>query len=212
MEMRWKVITTLLGLAVIAAVAAGPIMSNVEHPDYQVIQASGDIEVRQYEPVIIAEVEVTGDRKDSINNGFRLLADYIFGNNTIDQDISMTAPVTQQAQEQNTKIAMTAPVQQKANGNRWKISFIMPSEHSLESLPTPNNDVVKIKHVAAKKMVAIKFSGTSSDNNILKHEKQLLEFVDSNSLNVSGTPQYAFYNPPFTLPFLRRNEVMLEIR
>ena len=83
-------ITSIIAFILIAGVLAGPVMSNVEKPDYKVVQSEQNIEIRQYKPMIIAEVEVFGKRKDAINDGFRLLADYIFGNNTLEKSISMT--------------------------------------------------------------------------------------------------------------------------
>ena len=188
----------------------GPIMSNnVEQPNYGVLSSStDDIEIRRYAPMVIAEVEVRGAREEAISDGFRLLADYIFGNNTTQQDIAMTAPVQQQA---NKKIAMTAPVQQQSSGDRWKVSFVMPAEYSLATLPEPNNEQVKLKQIPAKDFIAIQFSGTNSKQNITKHERQLLQYIERNNIQTLGSPKYAFYNPPWTLPFMRRNEVMIEI-
>ena len=184
-------------------------MSNVEQPNYDVLSSStDDIEIRQYAPMVIAEVEVRGAREEAISDGFRLLADYIFGNNTTQQDIAMTAPVQQQA---NKKIAMTAPVQQQSSGDRWKVSFVMPAEYSLATLPEPNNEQVKLKQIPAKDFIAIQFSGTNSKQNITKHERQLLQYIERNNIQTLGSPKYAFYNPPWTLPFMRRNEVMIEI-
>lgn len=188
----------------------GPIMSNnVEQPNYGVLSSStDDIEIRRYAPMVIAEVEVRGAREEAISDGFRLLADYIFGNNTTQQDIAMTAPVQQQA---NKKIAMTAPVQQQSSGDRWKVSFVMPAEYSLATLPEPNNEQVKLKQIPAKDFIAIQFSGTNSKQNITKHERQLRQYIERNNIQTLGSPKYAFYNPPWTLPFMRRNEVMIEI-
>ena len=184
-------------------------MSNVEQPNYDVLSSStDDIEIRRYAPMVIAEVEVRGAREEAISDGFRLLADYIFGNNTTQQDIVMTAPVQQQA---NKKIAMTAPVQQQFSGDRWKVSFVMPAEYSLATLPEPNNEQVKLKQIPAKDFIAIQFSGTNSKQNITKHERQLRQYIERNNIQTLGSPKYAFYNPPWTLPFMRRNEVMIEI-
>ena len=201
-------ITSIIALVLIAGVLAGPVMSNVEKPDYKVIQSEQNIEIRQYEPMIIAEVEVDGKREDAIRDGFRLLADYIFGNNTVQQVISMTAPVQQ---KENQKIAMTAPVQQQSMGKSWRMSFVMPSKYKLDSLPVPNNNRVRLKEILTKKFVVIEFSGTNSNENVTKHENQLMNYIEANQINIIGSPKYAFYNAPWTLPFLRRNEVMIEI-
>ena len=201
-------ITSIIALILIVGVLAGPVMSDVEKPDYKVIQSEQNIEIRQYEPMIIAEVEVDGKREDAIGDGFRLLADYIFGNNTVQQVISMTAPVQQ---KENQKIAMTAPVQQQSMGKSWRMSFVMPSKYSMDSLPVPNNNRVRLKEILTKKFVVIEFSGTNSNENVTEHENQLMNYIEANQIKINGSPKYAFYNPPWSLPFLRRNEVMIEI-
>ena len=200
---------TIIGIILIGAVAAGPIMSNVEAPNYDVVTVENNIEIRQYAPMIVAEVQIDGKREDSIGEGFLLLADYIFGNNIAKQDIAMTAPVQQQ---EGNKIAMTAPVQQQKEGGTWQISFVMPSEYSMDTLPKPVNDLVKLKKIPAKQFVVIRFSGTNSDANVEEHEEKLMKYVQSKNILVIGSPKYAFYNPPWTLPFMRRNEVMIEIQ
>ena len=209
MKKKWTMITSIIALILVVGVLAGPVMSNVEKPDYKVIQSEQNIEIRQYEPMIIAEVEVDGKREDAIRDGFRLLADYIFGNNTVQQVISMTAPVQQ---KENQKIAMTAPVQQQSMGKSWRMSFVMPSKYRLDSLPVPNNNRVRLKEILTKKFVVIEFSGTNSNENVTKHENQLMNYIEANQINIIGSPKYAFYNAPWTLPFLRRNEVMIEIK
>ena len=208
MKKKWTMITSIIALILIVGVLAGPVMSDVEKPDYKVIQSEQNIEIRKYEPMIIAEVEVDGKREDAIRNGFRLLADYIFGNNMVQQDITMTAPVQQQ---ESQKIAMTAPVQQQSTGKSWLMSFVMPSKYSMDSLPKPNNDRVRLKEILTTKFVVVDFSGTNSNENIAEHEKQLLNYIEANKLKITGSPKYAFYNAPWTLPFMRRNEVMIEI-
>ena len=208
MKKKWTMITSIIALILIVGVLAGPVMSNVEKPDYKVIQSEQNIEIRQYEPMIIAEVEVDGKREDAIGDGFRLLADYIFGNNTVQQVISMTAPVQQ---KENQNIAMTAPVQQQSTGKSWRMSFVMPSKYSMDSLPVPNNNRVRLKGILAKKFVVIEFSGTNSNENVTEHENQLMNYIEENQIKINDSPKYAFYNPPWSLPFLRRNEVMIEI-
>ena len=208
MKKKWTMITSIIALILIVGVLAGPVMSDVEKPDYKVIQSEQNIEIRQYEPMIIAEVEVDGKREDAIGDGFRLLADYIFGNNTVQQVISMTAPVQQ---KENQNIAMTAPVQQQSTGKSWRMSFVMPSKYSMDSLPVPNNNRVRLKEILTKKFVVIEFSGTNSNENVTEHENQLMNYIEANQIKINGSPKYAFYNPPWSLPFLRRNEVMIEI-
>tara|TARA_B110000196_G_scaffold314130_1_gene321870 strand:+ start:135 stop:764 length:630 start_codon:yes stop_codon:yes gene_type:complete len=209
MKNRWKIIVVVIGIILISAIAVGPIMSRVETPAYEVIKSQGKIEIRQFGPMIIAEVQVQGERADAISKGFRLLADYIFGNNTTRQNIAMTAPVQQR---ESTQIAMTAPIQQHSTKDSWLVSFVMPSEYSMESLPEPKNDRVTLKKIPSQQFIVITFSGTSSDENVREHEEELIEFTKANNISVTGRSKYAFYNPPWTLPLMRRNEVMTEMR
>lgn len=208
MKKRWFISAVFIGISVIVLVSVGLIMSNVEMPNYEVVKSQCNIEIRKYRPMLIAEVRMGGKRKEVIGDGFRILADYIFGNNLARRDISMTAPV----QQEKTTIAMTAPFQQQSKDDQWKISFVMPSKYTIDNLPKPVNEHITIKKIPAQTFVVIIFSGTNSDKNIKDHEKQLMEYVSSNELSVVSSPKYAFYNPPWTLPFMRRNEVMIEIR
>jgi len=184
------------------------VVAEIETPFYKVIQREKSIEIREYVPTILAEVTVAGERGKAINAGFRLLADYIFGNNVPKKTIAMTAPVGQQRSE---KIAMTAPVTQTKNGDAWKVQFTMPSSYTLETLPKPNNPEVKILCKPSCRVAAIKFAGFWSESSLKKHLSLLEAFVHSKGLKIAGEPIYAFYNPPWTLPFLRRNEIIYVI-
>ncbi len=131
------VFLTLGGIAaagLVAAIAAGPVLSRVEQPDYKVAEKDGPIEIREYGPMIAAEATVEGERKPAIEEGFRLIAGYIFGKNEPKAKIEMTAPVEQ---EKAQKIAMTAPVEQERaqGGNVWTVRFIMPKEWTMQTLP-----------------------------------------------------------------------------
>jgi len=196
------------GSILVGCAMVGPIMSDVEKPKYQATALTNEIELRSYDPMLVAMVQMSGSRKDVISEGFRVLADYIFGNNTLEQNISMTAPVEQQAGQ---KISMTAPVQQQQRSNSWMISFVMPKQFTLKTIPKPNNEMVKINEVPAQRFITIRFSGSNSDDNIRKNESALFNYITQNKINVTGEPKYAFYNPPWTLPFMRRNEIMVQL-
>jgi hypothetical protein len=210
MRKKWMSISIIIGsLVVVGAVLWGPMASNVENPQYTVLSSEKEIEVRQYKPMIVAEVTTQGTRKEAIGDGFRLLADYIFGNNTAQNKIAMTAPVTQQ---QNEKISMTAPVTQQETEQGWSVHFVMPSEYTIDTLPKPNNKLVTLKEISAKKFIVIRFSGTGSESNVSKHEIMLNDYLSQNKIEPISSASYAFYNPPLTLPFLRRNEIMVEVK
>lgn len=192
----------------ILAVLAGPIMSNVEQPDYKLVKSKGNIEIRDYAPMILAEVEVSGERKQAISEGFKILADYIFGNNTSNKKMEMTAPVTNELSE---KMAMTAPVLQEQYMDKWKVRFVMSKKYSFEMLPKPNSKDVILIPLPARRFAVIRFSGLADDENIKLHTDELKAYIRAEKLKPIGGPLLAFYNPPWTLPFLRRNEVMIEI-
>jgi hypothetical protein len=204
--MWWLI--AIVAVVLLGAALWGPIVSNVEQPKYQVVKSSGNIEIRNYAPQIVAEAEVAGDRRDAIGKGFRIIADYIFGNNTSAQKVPMTAPVTQQGSE---KIAMTAPVTQQGEGKIWRVRFVMPSNYTMETLPKPNNPAVKLKEIGAKRYAVIRFSGLAGEDSLKRRTEELNAFISAKDLTPLSAPTYAFYNPPWTLPFLRRNEVMVEI-
>lgn len=198
----------IFGILVLGASLAGNIMSDVEQAKYQVVETQENIEIRDYEPMIVAETEISGDRKEAVNEGFQMIADYIFGNNQSVQKVEMTAPVIQQASE---KIAMTTPVTQQGDRNSWKIRFVMPSNYTMQTLPKPNKSEVEIIEIPSKRFAAIRFSGMAGEESLRQHTNELKDFLNAKKLKTFSEPTYAFFNPPWTLPFMRRNEVMIEI-
>ena len=182
--------------------------SNVETPNYSVSSKSDNLEIREYGPTIVAEATVEGERDKAIQRGFRIIADYIFGNNLSSAKVAMTAPVTQQSSE---KIAMTAPVIQQASGKSWNVRFVMPSKYTMETLPKPVNSKVALIEVPATRFAVIRFSGFAGQDSLDEHEAELRAFMAERGLTATSEPQYAFYNAPWTLPFMRRNEVMIEV-
>ena len=213
MTVKWKpVIMGLFLVVLVGALLSGPLMSNVEHPEYAVIEKYKTIELRDYAPRIIAQVSVSGPREDSISTGFRQLADYIFGNNSPKAAVLERETISQNGKtSKNQKIEMTAPVEQSLIDDTWVINFTMPSEYALETLPNPNNVAVKLSEIPSQSFIAIQFSGMNSASNINKYEKKLRAFTAENNIRIQKNPIYAFYNPPWTLPMLRRNEVMFRI-
>ena len=200
-------ITGLTALLLVVIAIAGPIMSRVEQPDYKVEASAGAIEVRSYGPMVAAEAVVEGERKTAIGEGFRLIAAYIFGANRPNAKIAMTAPVQQQKQT----LAMTAPVTQQGAGNTWIVRFIMPKAETIETLPMPSDPRISLRPLPSRRFVAVTFSGIASDGSIDEHIQELRRYSSEHGLLTIGEPLLAFYNPPWTLPFLRRNEVMLEL-
>ena len=184
-----------------------------EEAKYTLIEKDGAFEVRTYDSKIIAEVMVEGEMSDATSAGFRLLADYIFGNNAAasgrSEKISMTAPVT--VENRSEKIAMTAPVAIQSEQKGWRVWFVMPRHFTLATLPKPNNPLVVIKTISSKHYAVLRFSGLVDDEKKQAKEKELRAWLTAKHMTSTGPAELARYNPPWTLPFLRRNEVLLEI-
>lgn len=187
-----------------------------EEPEYTILNQVDNFELRRYDPQIVAQTWVTGDQKQAGNKGFKILADYIFGNNTApggeSSKISMTSPVKMQPQradsDQSQKIAMTSPVAMQEQDGKWRVRFVMPSKYTMQTLPKPNNDEVSIIEVPVKTYGVIKFSGLTGEEKVATKTAQLKEWMQN--LNIVGAPEMARYNPPWTLPSMRRNEIMIE--
>lgn len=203
----------------------------IEEPAFQLIEKSEQVEIRQYRPLIVAEALVEGDMGSATKSGFRLIADYIFGNNRSvrapkgdpAEKIAMTAPVTVEPVASPEKIAMTAPVgitPQAADGvapaagmnaTRWRVHFVMPAEYTMASLPRPVNPAVSLREVPGKRYAVLVFSGLAGADKVQEKTDELLAWLKARKLAAIATPQLARYNPPWTLPFLRRNEILVEI-
>ena len=183
----------------------------IEEPEYTVIEKSGGFELRAYSPKIVAETLVSGSLDKASSAGFRLLADYIFGNNTSrtggNEKISMTAPVTMEPKSE--KISMTAPVSMEQTGGQWRVHFVMPGQYTLDTLPKPANPAVTLREVPARNYAVIRFSGLAGEDKTATKTADLMTWLDSKGITPTGKPELARYNPPWTLPFLRRNEVMV---
>ena len=198
----------LLGALIGFAVIGTPAMA-VEEPKFTVSLHEGAFEIRDYPAVVAAEVTVTGDQKGAASKGFRLLAGYIFGGNTRRQSIAMTAPVAQE--RAGEKIAMTAPVTQTPSDGAWVVRFTMPSRYSLATLPQPNDPRVKLRNIAPARFAVVRFSGVAGDANVAAKTAELAAFTQAHHLHTVGPASLAQYNPPWTLWFMRRNEVMIAV-
>ena len=181
----------------------------VEEPHYVATELTDSVEIRRYGPRIAAETVVAADEERAINVGFRRLAGYIFGANHRDEKIAMTAPVVQSGE----RIAMTAPVAQARDAeNRWKIRFFMPSKLTMETLPEPDDDDVILVEVPAQTYAVLRFSGDRSPKAVAARTQELLASLKGLDITVDGEPTAWFFDPPWTLPFRRRNEIAVPVR
>ena len=183
--------------------------SGTEQPRYTVVERVGAIEVRRYEGRIAAEALVAGDEAQARNEGFRLVAGYIFGGNASSTQIAMTAPVAQAPKGE--QIAMTAPVAQQPAEGGWRVQFFMPAKYTLESLPKPKDARVTLVQLPPQTYAVLAFSGSRSPKAVKARQGQLAIAVGESAWRASGEPQGWFYDPPWTVPFLRLNEVAVQV-
>jgi hypothetical protein len=212
----------LLLLSVLSASFISPLAMAIEEPRYEVLVSDGPFEIRHYAPMLVAETFVDGNLDAASSKGFRLIADFIFGNNQLqgsDQKskIAMTAPVT--VEPQSSKIAMTAPVTvapqsadvRPESVQRWRIHFVMPSTYTLETIPKPKNDAVRLREIPEKYFAVHKYSWLNTQSRVHQKTQEILQWTQQRSLQVLGAPQLARYDPPWTVPMLKRNEIMVEV-
>lgn len=199
---------TLLNTLMISAVmAAGLTFTEqnamaTETPNYSVTQEMGDkYERRAYPSMLLAEVTLTGTRGDAANAAFRILANFIFGDNEQDTKIAMTAPVVQ------------VPVAPDVSGsaNSWTVNFMMPSKFTLATLPKTQDSRIRIYESAPYEAISLRFSGRSTLRNLAKHKDKLDAKIRALGLSVDPTPIYAFYDAPYVPGFARRNEIMYRL-
>ena len=181
----------------------------VEEAKYTVSVKQDDLEIREYEASIVAEVVVNDDFEDASSAAFRKLFNYISGDNNGRNKIAMTAPVTQKAEPE--KIAMTSPVGQRKADQGWAVSFMMPAFYTMDTIPLPDDPNIVLREIPAHRAAAIRYSGRWSEKSYKKHLSSLLEWMASENLLAVGEPVWARYNAPFTPWFMRRNEILIPI-
>ena len=172
----------------IGSLLAGANAVAIEEPEYEVLSQSGDVEFRRYSPYIIAQVTVTGNSPD--RQAFRLLAGYIFGNNDTGEKMEMTAPV-------------------ETRGDDY--AFVMERKYSMDTLPRPDDERVQLRNKPARVVAVRRFSGRWSESNFERHRQALLDDLAELGVEVTGEPELARYNSPFTPWFLRRNEIIVPV-
>ncbi len=205
------IIMAILLIAIVIWIAWSLIaVRNLEEPSYTVISKNSWYEIRQYSSYIIAEVEVWWSQNQALNSGFRLLAGYIFWGNTTNTSISMTAPVAESSSQQ---IAMAVPVSNTLGG--WdirKVQFSMPSKYTLETLPKPNNSKVKLKTLDWYKAAVLNYSFYATESRVAKMKLKLVNLLEKDSVETDWDIVSAQYNPPFSFPAVRRNEIIIPIK
>ena len=187
---------------------------STEEPNYSVLQNENRFEVREYESLVIAETLVDASFADAGNIAFKRLFGYISGDNEAASEISMTAPVM--ALDENRsgaeKISMTAPVTGQETAQGWRFAFVLPSNYTLATAPIPGNPRVSLRQVPARTVAVVRYTGSWNETAYEENLELLQNWMRQNQLDADSLPRVAGYDPPWTLPFLRRNEVMIDIK
>jgi hypothetical protein len=188
------------------------IRSGTEAPAYNVVGNAGPVQIRQYGPRLAASVTVRGNEISARSVGFRRLAGYIFGANSAAASIPMTAPVVESRAASSAKIAMTAPVaqSQSADGG-WTITFYMPQKYRIATLPKPNYADIQIHEISGTIDAVYRFSGIPGTTAVDNARAVLLRQLARSNWQPTGEPVTWFYDPPWTLPWCRRNEVAVAV-
>ena len=163
----------------------------VETPEYKIVKKAGNVEIRQYPALVLATARMKGG---SDNEAFGIVAGYIFGNNALNERIAMTAPVITARQKEV-----------------FTMSFVMPSGYDIKSLPKPASDIIKLEKRSSARFATIRFSGRVTESNVKKYTKELLDALRRMKLRPKGEVLLMRYNPPWTLPFFRRNELAVQL-
>jgi len=205
-----KTLLIIIAILFLVWVAYGYFSSRVKEPKFTVLEKKDGYEIREYAPYIEARVKVTGSYREAQNNGFRILAGYIFGGNTSKTSIAMTTPVVEQKSE---SIAMTAPVVETLTDTGERVvSFVMPQEYTLTTLPTPNDRRIEIVEVPAHKSAVLRYTWNTTAERVEQKKSELLSYIKRDGLVSIGVPRGARYDPPWTPPFMMRNEVLVDIK
>ena len=186
----------------------------IEEPAYEVLQQRHEYEVRRYPPYLVAEVDVPGNFNEAGDNAFRILAAYIFGKNRSEEKMKMTAPVVARRGEDGERMSMTAPVLSARNGGvtgTYTYAFVMEKKYTLDTLPEPLDSRIRIRETRARTVAVRRYSGRWTEENYRKNEARLLSALAADNIGLAGQPVLARFNSPFSLWFLRRNEVQVEI-
>ncbi|XP_010486603.1 PREDICTED: heme-binding-like protein At3g10130, chloroplastic [Camelina sativa] len=192
---------------------------DLETMEFKVLSKTDKYEIREVEPYFVAETTMSGENGFDFygpSKSFNVLAEYLFGKNTIKEKMEMTTPVvTRKVQSVGEKMEMTTPVitSKAKDQNQWRMSFVMPSKYGSD-LPLPKDPSVKIQEVPRKIVAVVAFSGYVTDEEIERREQELRRALQNDKkfrVKDGVSVEVAQYNPPFTLPFMRRNEVSLEV-
>jgi hypothetical protein len=212
MASPWEQFASGLG-AVLTGLGSVVGIRTEEQPRYELLVEDREYEIRAYAPYLVATVVTPGSRREGSNASFRILAGYIFGKNQKQERMSMTAPVVMKPESE--AIEMTAPVLMTPEEQGWSMSFVLPARYTRETLPLPVDPRIVIRDMPEETLAVVRFTGTPEQDEVLAREKKLRLWLEERQVaafEAEAGYRFAGYDPPFTLPLLRRNEVMIPVK
>jgi SOUL heme-binding protein len=188
-------VRAVAGQIVAGAGAVVGYRNGTQEPNHSVEKLTRTVEIRRYDARIAAQTTVSAGEFAARNAGFRRLARYIFGANQLDEKIAMTAPVSQEA----------------VDDRKWVIRFFMPADKSRETLPEPDDSEVKLIDLPPQTLAVRRFSGSISARAVAAQTAELMNTLRDIGFEAVDTPEAWFYDPPWTVPVLRRNEIAVPV-
>lgn len=210
--MMFRALASVAGLALLWGCSVVGIRSGYEQLPYTVVERIGEsVEIRRYGTRLAAEATVeTADSEAGRNEAFKALFDYISGSNQGQSKVAMTAPV--EVGTAAEEIAMSVPIETATSEDgRYTMRFFLPGSFTKATAPVPTDARVQIVEVPPASVAVLRFSGSREEERIDKRKAELMKALDDPDWKVTGTPTALFYDPPWTIPFLRRNEAVVAV-
>ena len=219
---RMKIPAWVMALFLAGFVSACSVFGGraADEPQSSIVYEDGAMQIRQYEGFAVAETRVSGSYENASSEGFSRLFNYIAGRNQSAEKIEMTAPVLVEPDLTIATLATVAPsssedgspVRFDARMQTWKVAFILPDGFAVENSPRPADARVSLRDVPPRQVAVISFSGWLRGNVAETKRQELAEWLESQGMNHEGDWRVAGYSPPWTMPMLRRNEVMVTLK
>jgi len=204
-----RIVAALVAASLLAGCSVFGIRSGYEQSAYTVVDTiDGGVEIRAYPAQLAAETPMAGGDEDDRDAAFRRLFDYISGGNQIQAEVAMTAPVEVGASEQ---VAMTVPVETAPSEDGEVMRFFLPASYNAATAPAPTDAMVEIVELPPTKVAVLRFSGLWDEERFEAREAELIALLQGSAWRPVGSPSTLFYDPPWTLPWLRRNEAVVAV-
>jgi DNA gyrase inhibitor GyrI len=204
-----RIVLVLISSLFVGACSMFGYNAGVKEPPYQILLQEDSYELREYPKIVVVTASAEGDFRQAQDESFNKLFDYISGKNITNQEIPMTAPVLMQSKGQ--EIPMTAPVLMEETNKGWTMVFVLPQEYTAQTAPRPEDSSLRIEERIGMKYAVLRFNGLFREKNFQERSAQLMQWIEAKNLKPVGPILRAGYNPPWTLPPLKRNEVMIEV-